>query len=98
MALETIHWLTDRAQCVLLNGKSSTPVTVTSGVLQGTVLGPLMFLLYINDSTRSISSPLRLFDDDCLLYRVIDSQNDASILQQDLDRLSEWVYTYGNPA
>ena len=91
-------WLTDRTQCVLLNGKSSTPVTVTSGVPQGTVLGPLMFLLYINDSTRSISSPLWLFDDDCLLYRVIDSQNDASILQQDLDRLSEWVYTYGNPA
>ena len=53
-----------------------------------------MFLLYINDITRSISSPLRLFADDCLLYRVIDSQKDASILQQDLDRLSEWVHTW----
>ena len=74
---------------VLLNGNSSTPVTVTLGVPQGTVLGPLMFLLYINDITRSITSPLRLFADDCLLYRVIDSQNDASILQQDLDKLSE---------
>ena len=49
-----------------------------------------MFLLYINDITRSILSPLRLFADDCLFYRVIDSPNDASILQQDLDRLSEW--------
>ena len=87
-------WLTDQTQCVLLNGKSSTPVTVTSGVPQGTVLGPLMFLLYINDITRSISSPLRLFADDCLLYRVIDSQHDASILQQDLDRLSEWVHIW----
>ena len=87
-------WLTDRTQCVLLNGKSSTPVTVTSGVSQGTVLGPLTFLLYINDITRSILSPLQLFADDCLLYRVIDSQNDASILQQDLDRISEWVHIW----
>ena len=53
-----------------------------------------MFLLYINDITRSILSPLRLFVNDCLFYRVIDSQNDASILQQDLDRLSEWVHIW----
>ena len=53
-----------------------------------------MFLLYINDITRSILSPLRLFADDCLFYRVIDSPNDASILQQDLDRLLEWVHIW----
>ena len=50
--------------------------------------------MYINDITRSILSPLRLFANDCLFYRVIDSQNDASILQQDLDRLSEWVHIW----
>ena len=81
-------WLT---QCVLLHGESSTSVKVSSGVPQGTVLGSPMFLLYINDITNSITSPLGLFADDCLLYRVIDSQSDASILQQDLDSLSKWV-------
>ena len=84
-------WLTDRTQRVFLNGESSTSVKVSSGVPQGTVLGPLMFLLYINDITKSITSPLRLFADDCLLYRVINLQSDVTILQQDLDKLSEWV-------
>jgi len=67
-------WLTNRTQHVLLNGISSISVRVSSGVPQGTVLSPLMFLLYINEITKSIASPLRLFADDCLLYRVIDSQ------------------------
>ena len=53
-----------------------------------------MFLLYINDIIKNIVSPLRLFADDCLLYRVIDSQEDTFILQQDLDKLSQWVQTW----
>ena len=65
-----------------------------SGVPQGTVLGPLMFLLYINDITKDINSPLRLFADDCLLYRVINSAEDANMLQEDLNRLSEWANTW----
>ena len=87
-------WLTNRTQCVLLEGESSGSVLVSSGVPQGTVLGPLMFLLYINDIIKNIVSPLRLFADDCLLYRVIDSQEDTFILQQDLDKLSQWVQTW----
>ena len=84
-------WLTDWTQHVLLKGESSPSKIVTSGVPQGTVLGPLMFLLYINDISRNITSSLRLFADDCLLYRIIDSHDDITILQGNHNRLSEWV-------
>ena len=87
-------WLTQRTQCVVLNSESSSPVSVMSGVPQGTVLGPLMFLLYINDITKDINSPLRLFADDCLLYRVINSVEDINRLQEDLNKLSEWADTW----
>ena len=87
-------WLTHRSQCVVLDSESSSPVPVLSGVPQGTVLGPLMFLLNINDITKNINSPLHLFADDCLLYRVINSAEDANMLQEDLNRLSEWANTW----
>ena len=59
-------WLTERSQSMVIDGISSKSVSVLSGVPQGTVLGPLMFLLYINDITDRVSSTLRLFADDCL--------------------------------
>ena len=63
-------WLTERSLSVVVDGASSKPVSVLSGVPQGTVLGSLMFLLYINDTCNSdrVFSTLRLFADDCLLY------------------------------
>ena len=61
-------WLTRRSQCVVLNGISSHPVPIQSGVPQRTVLGPLIILLYINDISKNIHSQLRIFADDCLLY------------------------------
>jgi len=73
-------WLTQRSQ-VLLDGECSLPASVLSGVPQGTVLGPLMFLIYINDISEQVSSPLHLFTDDCLLYRVIHNKADAQRLQ-----------------
>ena len=63
-------------------------------VPQGTVLRLLMFLLYINDITKGINSPLHLFADDCLLYRIINSVEDINRLQEDLNRLSEWANTW----
>jgi len=50
------------------SGSKSSWLPVTSGVLQGTVIGPLLFLLYINDITSNVKSEIRLFADDCILY------------------------------
>ncbi len=83
-------FLTQRKQCVTLEGASSTEVPVTSGVPQGTVLGPLLFLLYINDISANISSNIRLFADDCLLYRIINDPSDTLALQNDLNILESW--------
>ena len=76
---------------MVVNGASSQPVSVLSGVPHGTVLGPLMFLLYINDIADNVSSSLRLFADDCLLYRTIKSTEDSILLQKDLHLLSKWA-------
>ena len=59
-------FLRDRSQQILVEGQSSTSAPVVSGVPQGTVLGPLLFLLYINDLPQKVSSTARLFADDSL--------------------------------
>lgn len=63
---------------------------VKSGVPQGSVLGPLLFLVYINDIGSNIVSSLRLFADDCVIYKEITEPNDIRILQSDLFKLTEW--------
>jgi len=75
---------------VLENKKSST-CKVLSGVPQGSVLGPLLFLLFINDITNRISSTIRLYVDDLIIYQQIQINDDIIKLQQDLDMLSEWA-------
>jgi hypothetical protein len=64
-------FLSGRSQEVVLEGSHSAQCKVTSGVPQRTVLGPLLFLVYINDMSPGVSSRARLFADDCLLYRLI---------------------------
>ena len=87
-------WLTDRTQRVMVEGALSNEVDVVSGVPQGTVLGPLMFLIYINDIDNNIQSSVRLFADDCILYRVIKSLDDCRCLQEDLNHLIHWTHLW----
>ena len=76
---------------MVVDGCQSREAAVTSGVPQGTVLGLLFFLVYINNIQRNISSKLRLFVDDSLLYRQITEPEDEDILQKDINKLSEWA-------
>jgi hypothetical protein len=65
----------------------SDEVTVTSGVPQGSVLGTLLFLAYVNDIGKNTESNIRLFADDCVFYRKILTNEDTIKLQRDVDRL-----------
>ena len=90
------QWIKDfligREQTVIINGSKSTPITVNSGVPQGTVLGPLLFLIYINDLPNCITlgTKVTLFADDCIIYRTIKTTQDTDILQRELDELQKW--------
>ena len=66
-----------------------------SGVPQGTVLGPLLFSLHINDIMSNIESEIRLFADDCVCYREIKDIEDTMKLQKDIDRLGIWARKWG---
>ena len=83
-------WLSGRSQKVVLDGQASDPVPVLSGVPQRSVLGPILFLIFINDLPENIRSSVRLFADDCVLYRNIESPVDCQILQDDLNSLAQW--------
>ena len=88
-------FLTQRKMCVAVDGEISEWTPVLSGVPQGTVLGPLLFLCHINDLPDCVSSQVRLFADDCLLYRPIRKQSDHIALQQDLENLVSWADAWG---
>ena len=88
-------FLSDRTQRVVVEGSSSDRVPVISGVPQGSVLGPLLFLLFINDLPDKIASKIRLFADECIVYGQIKDQSDCEALQEDLNRLAEWETKWG---
>ena len=79
----TFWFMLNRSQCVQI-----------SGVPQGTVLGPLLFLVYINDITCQINSKIKLFADDAVMYSEITTQNDISSFQTDINQISTWCNTW----
>lgn len=88
------EFLTNRSQFVSLDEVPSNPLPVTSGVPQGSVLGPLLFLIYINDLASYVSSSIRLFADDCVIYRSITNPTDQTAIQDDLNHVQEWCDTW----
>ena len=85
-------YLTERQQRVVLEGEASDWLPVTSSVLKGALFGPLIFIVNINDLPGVISkgSSISLYTDDSKMYTVINTQEDRSTLQSDIDKISEW--------
>ncbi len=85
------NWLKNRQQTVVVDGEMSSTIHVSSGVPQGSVLGPSLFLYYINDLPASLHSRVRLFADDTIAYLCIASKSDSDILQNDLNAMGDWA-------
>ena len=98
---EVAQWigafLNDRTQAVIVDGSTSDQAQVHSGVLQGTVLGPLLFFLFISDlpSVMDPRTEVRLFVDDCLIYWSIKTTQDQIQFQEDLDAQHRWGQSWG---
>ena len=90
----TLKWiqafLSERTQTVVIDNKKSATVPVTSRASQDSVLGPILFLIYINDPSDKTRSKVRLFADDTAIYLAAFSLEDTHILQQDLDHPHQW--------
>ena len=84
------NFLSNRIQRVIINGAQSEDKTVTSGIPQGSVLGPILFVMYINDLPASVQSEIRLFADDTKLFTRSDLEGATETLQKDLDLLQNW--------
>ena len=87
-----MNYLQHRKQCVVIDGAKSIPRDVTSGVPQGSILGPLFFVLFIDDISEVISdgTNIALYADDTKIWRKIECWNDHNILQNDIDALYSW--------
>ena len=89
------NYLENREQRVVLNGQTSEWRKIMSGVPQGSVLGPLLFLIYINDLPDGINSLCKIFADDTSLFsKVYDIHKSASKLNDDLEKISYWAYQW----
>ena len=88
-------YLTNRKQKVVLPNAESNWSHINAGVPQGSILGPLLFLIFINDIVKDIHANIRLFADDTSLYVVVDNPvNAAAILNSDLERINKWAKTW----
>ena len=90
-------WLTDRKQRVVLNGQSSAWADVLSGVPQGSILGPLLFVVHINDIDLVVQmiETVRKFADDTKLAQRVGTPGQSALLQAALDALSGWAREWG---
>ena len=89
------NYLSGRFQRVILNGQMSSWRPVLAGVPQGSILGPLLFLIYINDLPNELKSNAKLFADDTSLYTIVKDKNEsANILNNDLQLISKWGYQW----
>ena len=88
------NFLKNRTQLVVVECVISSVAQVISGVPQGSVLGPMLFLVYTNYLPLVVSSTIGLFTDDTYIYRVIKSKEDTTDLQRDLDALVNWEQTW----
>ena len=87
------NYLSGRFQRVILNGQTSSWRPVLAGVLQGLILGPLLFLIYINDLPNELKSNTKIFAYDTSLYTIVKDKNEsANILNNDLQLISKWGY------
>ena len=84
------NWLANRKQRVVLNGEASDWLHVSSGVPQGSVLGPLLFLIYINDLDCDLNSKISKFADDTKIGGNALTTGDCEVIQNDLDNLGKW--------
>ena len=85
-------FLSDRLQRVVLNGQTSDWMHVLAGVPQGSILGPLLFLIFINDLPDSLESMVKIFADDTSLFSLVrDQRTSSNNLNRDLGRISEWA-------
>jgi len=87
-------FLHDCLQRVVLNSTSSQWTQVKSGVLQGSVLGPFLFVLYINDLPDNVTCGIKLFADDTKIYSTVKDISDILLLQKNLDTVNEWSHKW----
>ena len=83
-------FLTRRRQRVLVNGEESSWCDITSGIPQGSVLGPVLFVIFINDLPDDIDGKVKMYADDTKMYRRITTSQDRQVMQADLERLDAW--------
>ena len=87
-------WLSERKQRVVINGNSSDWRDVISGVPQGSVLGPILFIIYVNDIDDGLNSKISKFADDTKIASKVTTTDDRDNLQNDLDRLANWAHKW----
>ena len=87
-------FLSNIQQCVQVNGSRSSWRNVTSGIPQGSVLGPILFVLFVNDLPNNVISDVFMSADNTKLFREIVDQNDQNFIEEDLDILFDWSKTW----